>query len=131
MPYAPKEFSEQRRPFFSKEKRFLAAQMQLKQSNAFTGPQRYEASKLSDIACLVKLQKPHVATNNPNICMTMVGNSVVYSPAFESGRQRKNIIVLTGDDTFMPKAPQNPDLSLFPSPVKKARRHPSSCTAQP
>jgi hypothetical protein len=118
MPYAPREFSEQNRPFFSNEKRFMFSHMEMKSTNAFTGPQRYEPHKLSGSSCLVKLQKPHVARNNPNICMTMIGNSVVYSPAFESQRQRKNLIDLTQDNTFIPKAPQNPDLGMLPTPRK-------------
>lgn len=95
--------SPQKKPFIVGEERFLVTKVTQKSQNTFTGPQRYEASKLQPIPCPVRIHKPRVG-QKPSICMTMIGGSVVYAPAFESAKERKHITNVFKDRDFLPRA---------------------------
>ena len=59
----------------------------------------------------MKIVKPDSAL--PEDCMVLIGNTVQYSPAFETAKKRRNIVALTKDSDYLPRMNSALDSKAF------------------
>lgn len=59
----------------------------------------------------MKMVKPDSAL--PQDCLVIIGNTLQYSPAFETAKNRRNIVALTKDADYLPRLNSALDMQAF------------------